>query len=69
MSVRVIDRHPIALGDITKKFEPIRAVLSYLASVNIMSSLKHSLVLGLPWFELHNPTIDWRKRTIEEVIV
>jgi transposase InsO family protein len=69
VSVGVIDGRPIASGDITEESEPIRVVLGDLACVisfNIISSPEHSLVLGLPWFELHNPNIDWRKRTIEE---
>ena len=72
VSVGVIDGHPITSGDIVEELEPICVVLDNLANVisfNIISSLEHSLVLGLPWFELHNPTIDWRKRMIEEVIV
>ena len=72
VSVGVIDGRPIASGDIVEESEPIRVVLGNLASVisfNIISSPEHSLVLGLPWFELHNPTIDWRKRTIEEITV
>ena len=72
VSVGVIDGRPIASSDIVEESEPIRVVLGNLASVisfNIISSPEHSLVLGLPWFQLHNPTIDWRKRTIEEIIV
>ena len=72
VSVEVIDGCPIASSDIVEESEPIRVVLGNLANVisfNIISSVEHSLVLGLPWFELHNPTIDWRKRTIEEVKV
>ena len=72
VSVGVIDGRPIASGDIVEESEPIHVVLGNLASVisfNIISSPEHSLVLGLPWFELHNPTIDWRKRTIEEIAV
>ena len=73
VSVGVIDGRPIASGDIVEESEPIRVVLGNLASVisfNIISSPEHSLVLqGLPWFELHNPTIDWRKRTVEEITV
>ena len=71
VSVGVIDGRPIASGDIVEESEPIHVVLGNLASVisfNIISSPEHSLVLGLPWFELHNPTIDWRKRTIEEIL-
>ena len=61
VSVGVIDGRPIASGDIVEESEPIRVVLGDLASVisfNIISSPEHSLVLGLPWFELHNPKID-----------
>jgi hypothetical protein len=69
VSIGVIDGRPIISGNITEESEPIRVVLGDLASVisfNIISSSEHSLVLSLPWFELLNPNIDWRKRTIEE---
>ena len=70
VSVGVIDGRPITSGDIVEESEPICVVLGNLASVisfNIISSPEHSLVLGHPWFELHKPTIDRRRRTIEEV--
>ena len=60
--VGVIDGRPIASSDIEES-EPIRVVLGNLASVisfNIISSAEQSLVLGLLWFDLHNPIIDWR---------
>ena len=66
--VAVIDGRPIASGDITEETEPIRVVLGDLAciiSFNIISSPQHPVVLGLPWFELHNPRIDWRMREIK----
>ena len=69
VAVGVIDGRPIASGDIVEESEPIRIVLGDLASIisfNIIRSPEHPLVLGLPWFELHNPKIDWVKRTIEE---
>jgi hypothetical protein len=25
---------------------------------------KHEVILGMPWMEKHNPTIDWKKRTL-----
>ena len=68
-SVAVIDGRPIASGDITEESEPIRVVLGDLAcmiSFNIIKSPEHPVILGLPWFELHNPEIDWRKREIKE---
>ena len=59
-------------GDIVEDSGPIHVVLGNLANVisfNIICSLEHALILVLPWFELHNPIIDWRKRIIEEVII
>jgi hypothetical protein len=67
-SVVVIDGRPIASGHITEETEPLRIVLDNLAciiSFNISSSPEHPIVLGLPWFELHNPSIDWRRCTIQ----
>ena len=66
-SVVVIDGRPIASGNIIEESEPINIVLDNLACVvsfNIISIPEHPIVLGLPWFELHNPHIDWRTREI-----
>ena len=66
-SVVVIDGRPIASRNIIEELEPINIVLDNLVCVvsfNIISIPKHPIVLGLPWFELHNPDIDWRTREI-----
>jgi hypothetical protein len=66
-SVVVIDGRPIASGNIIEESEPVNIVLDNLAclvSFNIISIREHPIVLGLPWFELHNPDIDWRTREI-----
>ena len=66
-SVVVIDGRLIASGNIVEESEPVRVVLDILAceiSFNLISLLEHPIVLGLPWFELHNPEIDWRTREI-----
>ena len=67
-SVVVIDGRPIASGNIIEESEPVNIVLDNLACVvsfNIISIPEHPIVLGLPWFELHNPDIDWRTREIQ----
>ena len=67
VSVVVIDGRPIASGKIVEESEPIHILLGDLGCVvsfNIIRSPEHPIVLGLPWFELHNPRIDWRKREI-----
>ena len=66
-SVVVIDGRPIASGNIIEESEPINIVLDNLTCVvsfNIISIPEHPIVLGLPWFELHNPDIDWITREI-----
>ena len=66
-SVVVIDGRPIASGNIVEESEPIQVVLGSFVCVisfNIISSPEHPIVLGLPWFELHNPAIDWRTREV-----
>ena len=66
-SVVVIDGRPIASRNIIEESEPFNIVLDNLACVvsfNIISILEHPIVLGLPWFELHNPDIDWRTTKI-----
>ena len=68
-SVIVIDGRPIESGDIVEESEPIRVVLGSFACVisfNIISSPEHPVILGLPWFELHNPEIDWKNRAIND---
>ena len=63
----VIDGHPIASGKIVEESKPIQVFLDNFVckvSFNIISSPDHPVVLGLPWFELHNPDIDWRTREI-----
>ena len=65
--VVVIDGRPIVSGKIFEESEPIYILLGDLGcivSFNIIFSPEHPIVLGLPWFELHNPSIDWRKREI-----
>ena len=61
--VLVVDIYgrPIASEIIVEESKPIRFVLDNLATFNIISNPKHPIVLGLEWFELHNPKIDWRK--------
>ena len=66
-SVVVIDGRPIASGNIIEESEPVNIVLHNLTCVvsfNIISIPEHPIVLGLLWFELHNPDIDWRTREI-----
>ena len=61
-SVVVIDGRSIAFENIIEESELVSIALNNLVCVvsfNIISSPEHPIVLGLPWFELHNPNIDW----------
>ena len=67
-SVVVINGRPIASGNIVEESGPVHVVLNILAceiSFNIISSPELPILLGLPWFELRNPEIDWRTREIK----
>ena len=58
----IIDDLPIAFEDIPQELDGIRGVLgdlAYVINFNIIHSLKHLVIIGLPDFELHNPNIDW----------
>jgi hypothetical protein len=64
----VIDERPIASGKIVEELDPVHILLGDLGCVvsfNIIYSPEHPIVLGLPWFDLYNPKIDWRKREIQ----
>ena len=68
VSVVVIDGRLISFGKIFEESEPRHILLGDLGcivSFNIIRSLEHPIVLGLPWFELHIPRIDWRRREIQ----
>ena len=65
--VEVIDGRPLASSDVVSETQPLEVVLGeQISSIvfNIIKSPTSPIILGLPWFELHNPDIDWRTRRI-----
>ncbi|CAI9538417.1 unnamed protein product, partial [Staurois parvus] len=42
----------------------IGSVHRELACFQVISSLHYSVVLGYPWLQKHNPTLDWRSTEI-----
>ena len=65
--VEAIDGRPLASGNITEETEPLEVALENQVSrvvFNIICCPTNPVVLGLPWFELHNPEIDWRSRKV-----
>ena len=67
-SVVVIDSRPMAFGNIVEDSKPVCVILDNLVCVisfNIISSPEHPIILGLPWFKLHNPKINRRMREIK----
>jgi len=60
--VEVIDGRTIAFGVITHETAPLELCIGKHAEnivLNIISTLHHPVILGLPWLETHNPIIDW----------
>jgi hypothetical protein len=60
--VEVIDGRPLASGNVMEKTQFYEVMLGDQVShvvFNIIQCPTYPMVLGLPWFELHNPNIDW----------
>jgi hypothetical protein len=56
-----------ALPDITRETDTIRLThQQHLedTSLDIVEIANHNIVLGIPWLEWHNPTIDWGRRVL-----
>ena len=63
----VIDGQPLASGDVVYETQPLEVILDeQISSIvfNIIKSPTSPIILGLPWFKLHNPDIDWRTHRI-----
>jgi hypothetical protein len=56
-----IDGRLLALENMMEETQPLEVMLGYLASLvfNIIQCPANPIVLGLLWFELYNPDIDW----------
>jgi hypothetical protein len=65
--VEVIDGRPLASGNMMEETQPLEVMLGDQVShvvFNIIQCPANPVVLGLPWFELHNPDVDWSLRRI-----
>jgi len=65
--VEVIDGRTITSGAITHETTLLEFYIGkHMKTIvlNIISTLHHPIILGLPWLEAHNPIIDWRSRTL-----
>jgi hypothetical protein len=59
--VEVIDGRTIASSEITHETTPLELCIGKHTKkiiLNIISTLHHPIILGLPWLEAHNPIID-----------
>ncbi len=62
--LRTIDQTKISYDDgmVTKETVQLSVVINVSTetlSFEITDTGKHDIVLGLPWFQKHNPDIDW----------
>jgi hypothetical protein len=68
--MEVIDRWPLTLGNVMEEIQPLEVMLGDQVShvvfniIQCPANLVVVVVLGLPWFELYNPDIDWSLRKI-----
>ncbi len=65
--MEVIDGRTIAFGAITHEIALLELHIDkHMEKIvlNIISTLHHPFILGLPWLEAHNTIIDWRSKTL-----
>jgi transposase InsO family protein len=68
VAVEAIDGRPLASGKVTHETQPLRLEIAGHAEdlqLNVISSPHAPVILGLSWLELHNPDIDWERRTVK----
>jgi hypothetical protein len=61
-TVEVINGRPLTSGNMMEEIQPLEVMLGDQVShvvFNIIQCPTNPVVLGLPWFELHNPDINW----------
>lgn len=79
--IRTIDKdapYPLALlggkeagldGWVRQQTQPLRMTMSTghteLITFDLLDIGKHSAILGIPWLRRHNPSLDWKSRTME----
>lgn len=60
--IEVLDGQPFALENITEETQPLKMTLgNYILNIVLIfsESPANPMVLGLPWFELHNFDVHW----------
>ena len=65
--LEVVDGRPIASGAITHETIPLRLEIGSHAEdiqLNVADIGHYPIILGSPWLELHNPTIDWSQHRV-----
>lgn len=63
----VVDGRPIAAGTVTQRTPELPMTIKGRAteiSLLVTSIGKHEIILGLPWLERHNPTVNWTGREL-----
>ncbi|MCO5567187.1 hypothetical protein L7F22_020875 [Adiantum nelumboides] len=68
ISIEVTDGRFLASGDVWYETHPLEVTIKNHVSriaFNIIQCLGNPNVIGLPWLELHNPSIDWISQSIE----
>ena len=63
--MEVIDEWSLVLGNIMEEIQSLEVMFGDQVShvvFNIIQCPINPMLLGLPWFELHNPDVDWSLR-------
>ncbi|KAI2654876.1 Transposon Tf2-6 polyprotein [Labeo rohita] len=70
VAVAALDGRPLGSGRVTSVTEDVTLHIGPLHQETMrfftIQSPEHPIILGLPWLELHNPTISWAEREITQ---
>jgi hypothetical protein len=67
MLVEVIDGWNLSSGLVKHEIRPLNVTTSSHTNkvvFNVISSPRNPIIIGLSWFVLHNPQMDWHMRSL-----
>ena len=70
LSIAVVDGRPLSSGIITHQTHPLQIQMisqpvHFYTAFDVISSPSYSIILGLPWFKIYRPDIDWDHLTVK----
>ena len=66
--METVDGSPLSSGPVTHETIPLKLLIETdhqeTISFELITSPKFPIILGIPWFSIHNPSINWETRSL-----